>query len=673
MAPSVRHLLSRAKGGWEGRSQEAQCAASCSAAEEPGAEPARGSRSPPCGRSRRALRGLAEGAAAWPRVVGALGLGAGLLLLVLWGWGRWDRGQGHAIDCVAYHQTMNCDPKGPLRRRFPGTWRGCSLWLKKQAGYCECTGGLATNLHGCGYHFYSCETECRRLNKYPGAGLKVPEPAGCNGDIKVADLVGGAAGEPAPWRRPPAAAEGGGGAAGAGAAAAGEVLSKLLIAYNAAAPFGTPEVPPRTAKDDFVKKRWRMGRQQIRDMRAQLEGFRARALDYPEGVYRGRGIVMVGGGGKYTSLAMLSVVQLRRLGSRLPVEMFFKEEEFPGAHLVKDLEDLGVTCRRMPDLGMRHGNLGKQKPMKKYSDKEGEGPNGLSRYASKIVAVLASGFEEVLWLDSDNIPLQAPDSLFADREYILHGHLLWPDVWFSSTSDYFLEIAGLSKETFGKRTAESGQLLYNKQKSWEALQLTFFLNIGLSYYKLLSDYVNQGDKETFKAGIRLAGQHLNMVARDPDAVGRTQKSCAASLLLFTRCSKDFGGVGLLQHGPGGQPLFLHSSMDKLILKVPKDYKDYSRRWETVMPGERRFDDVVARGPEGLERALYEDKLKLRCLSSLQEFTLTVRAKEMEEYEDYKGELLEEEKAPYDLRGFHTHTMTVPYHALAWKAGVHNAW
>ena len=64
MAPSVRHLLSRAKGGWEGRSQEAQCAASCSAAEEPGAEPARGSRSPPCGRSRRALRGLAEAGAA---------------------------------------------------------------------------------------------------------------------------------------------------------------------------------------------------------------------------------------------------------------------------------------------------------------------------------------------------------------------------------------------------------------------------------------------------------------------------------------------------------------------------------------------------------------------------------------------------------------------------------
>ena len=46
--------------------------------------------------------------------------------------------------------------------------------------------------------------------------------------------------------------------------------------------------------------------------------------------------------------------------------------------------------------------------------------------------------------------------------------------------------------------------------------------------------------------------------------------------------------------------------------------------------------------------------------------------EYEEYEDCKGELLEG-KVPYDLRGFHTNTMTVPYHALAWKAGVHNAW
>ena len=46
---------------------------------------------------------------------------------------------------------------------------------------------------------------------------------------------------------------------------------------------------------------------------------------------------------------------------------------------------------------------------------------------------------------------------------------------------------------------------------------------------------------------------------------------------------------------------------------------------------------------------------------------------MEGYEDCKGDLLEEEKVPYDLRGFHTNTMTVPYRALAWKARVHNAW
>ena len=48
---------------------------------------------------------------------------------------------------------------------------------------------------------------------------------------------------------------------------------------------------------------------------------------------------------------------------------------------------------------------------------------------------------------------------------------------------------------------------------------------------------------------------------------------------------------------------------------------------------------------------------------------------MEEYEDCKGGLLllEEEKVPCDLRGFHNNTMPVPYHALAWKAGVHNAW
>lgn len=55
-------------------------------------------------------------------------------------------------------------------------------------------------------------------------------------------------------------------------------------------------------------------------------------------------------------------------------------------------------------------------------------------------------------------------------------------------------------------TVESGQLLLDKRRCWPGLLLALFLNLqGPLYHRLLTSYMGAGDKETFRAGMAIAG------------------------------------------------------------------------------------------------------------------------------------------------------------------------
>ena len=56
------------------------------------------------------------------------------------------------------------------------------------------------------------------------------------------------------------------------------------------------------------------------------------------------------------------------------------------------------------------------------------------RFMYKLVAMIFSSFEEVLLLDSDNIPLQDPERLFESEAYAKTGSLLWMDFWRGSSA-----------------------------------------------------------------------------------------------------------------------------------------------------------------------------------------------------------------------------------------------
>ena len=76
-------------------------------------------------------------------------------------------------------------------------------------------------------------------------------------------------------------------------------------------------------------------------------------------------------------------------GCKLPVEMFFPEEEYPTRAVEQELEQLGVLCSVLPDLVPAYAL---QNSSNALNDTEGK---RLAGFSMKIAALLLSSFEEV--------------------------------------------------------------------------------------------------------------------------------------------------------------------------------------------------------------------------------------------------------------------------------------
>ncbi|CDK25156.1 unnamed protein product [Kuraishia capsulata CBS 1993] len=239
---------------------------------------------------------------------------------------------------------------------------------------------------------------------------------------------------------------------------------------------------------------------------------------YPEGLYRGNGIVYVGGG-RFNWLALLSIKSLRSVGSKLPVEVFIPTlEEYEVDLCGRVFPALNARCIFMPrELGPA------------VSDH-----NSFHGYQYKSLALITSSFENVLLLDSDNIAAHAPDHVFDVDPFVSHGLVVWPDFWKRATSPFFYDIADVKltnkRVRFGFNefgefrpnnvhnegdpplhdvegaipdpTTESGQLMISKKKHTKSLFLSLYYNLyGPDYfYPLFSQGSDgEGDKETFLA------------------------------------------------------------------------------------------------------------------------------------------------------------------------------
>ena len=246
-------------------------------------------------------------------------------------------------------------------------------------------------------------------------------------------------------------------------------------------------------------------------MRRHADRFLKAISAYPKGEHQGRGIVICAGGPKYFTCAWVCVKMLRRLGCTLPVEFWHlgKAEMTPEMEaLVAPLE---VTCVDAHEVRQRHP------------------ARTLGGWEVKCYAILHSRFKDVLLLDADNVPVKNPEFLFDTPQYTETGAIFWPDCNRLGPKREIWRICGVRHRD--EWEFESGQIVVDKERCWQALQLAM-------HYNEHSDFYYQhiyGDKETFHLAFRRTGKEYAMPARSRRTVQGTI------------CQDDFGGRLLFQH------------------------------------------------------------------------------------------------------------------------------
>lgn len=128
----------------------------------------------------------------------------------------------------------------------------------------------------------------------------------------------------------------------------------------------------------------------------------------------------------------------------------------------------------------------------------------LQRFQWKSIALVASIFQNVLFLDADCFPVFNPDSIFEKgaEPFTSAGFITWPDFWASTASSLFYKIAGEVEvpPLTARATSESGVMVYDKARHADTLLLGVYYNYNgpARYYTMLTQHgPGEGDKETF--------------------------------------------------------------------------------------------------------------------------------------------------------------------------------
>ncbi|KAG9695590.1 nucleotide-diphospho-sugar transferase, partial [Aureobasidium melanogenum] len=209
--------------------------------------------------------------------------------------------------------------------------------------------------------------------------------------------------------------------------------------------------------------------------------------------------------GKYLPVFAISLRMLRRTGSQLPVELFVDTEAELASHTCQTLlPSMNAHCLRLED------RLGK---WARY----------LASFQVKVFAILASSFENVLFLDADAFVAKDPSHAFVQEPFSSTGLVTWPDLWASSASAHLFEITGQPVPAMNAlASTESGQLLVSKSSHALTLLLAAYYNYyGPDvYYPLMSQGgPGEGDKDSFIHAARVAQAPFHQVKKCVDTIG----------------------------------------------------------------------------------------------------------------------------------------------------------
>lgn len=242
--------------------------------------------------------------------------------------------------------------------------------------------------------------------------------------------------------------------------------------------------------------------------------------------YKGSAGYVLIGGGKYSWLSYLVIKQIRATGSTLPIEIFIPTQSDNDPRFCEEIVPKFNARCNMLDLSLvEYLSL-------KFN---------IGGYQYKMLALMASLFENVIYLDSDLYPLKNVEYLLNSDLYKETGLIIWPDHWSRTTNPKFYDIAGLEvpetkvryseydraeaekkgeslkdlkdytfkdsnfhdfENTLPNPSSEAGVMVVNKTSHLRTLLLALYYNVygPYFYYPLLTQGgAGEGDKETFIA------------------------------------------------------------------------------------------------------------------------------------------------------------------------------
>ncbi|KAG7666165.1 MNN2 [[Candida] subhashii] len=314
----------------------------------------------------------------------------------------------------------------------------------------------------------------------------------------------------------------------------------------------------------------------------------------PDSVYEpeSKGIVTIGGG-FFSWMAYIQILQLRKIGCELPVELiipkiedFNREQDFCENLLPKyNAKCIVVQDRFGVDV------------VKEWD---------FASYQFKAVALAMSSFQHTLLLDSDNVPVQAPDRLFESKVYKANGMVLWPDYWQRTMSPEWHDIIGKPysltekvrdgrfplvipqeltpeeeentkfndlKGTLADLSTESGQVMINKGTHGKVVLMTLYYNLfgPALYYKLFSlGALGEGDKDTFAAAAHVCDKEYYQV-----------KSYIHTYGYF---DNGYHGMTMAQKDP--------EEDYQTYLRIEKEYREKGKNWDKAAKDQFSGDNKV---------------------------------------------------------------------------------
>jgi Mannosyltransferase putative. len=201
------------------------------------------------------------------------------------------------------------------------------------------------------------------------------------------------------------------------------------------------------------------------------------------------GIVTAAGRPNFGQVISL-VLMTRQVDSHLPIQVILDSSEAWVEYVFGNIfPGYNATCVELKDVW-----AGVHPFVQKL---------GLQSFQWKLLSIIPSTFQNVLFLDSDALPVLNPDLIFntGAELFTSTGFISWPDFWTQSASSTLFNIFGDVEVPLTSRTTLKSRIMVcDKARHADILLLAAYYNFNgpVHYYPITTQYGPvEGDKKTF--------------------------------------------------------------------------------------------------------------------------------------------------------------------------------